>query len=233
MNSAEQKWLAKLLNEGKNVGVVAEQANEQLRTADFIIDGARTELKSVSKIQATDMDGLSDGIRQVIKKAKGQAPNLILDVTEQVGATFNVTRRAVARYFGTGKSITNIRVVGRDFDEVLKREYFVKTKYMASYISLMLYISALEDDHDRLNEVSAFQMSDGTNIVLRDVNQEPYPDLFPRSIYCATYRSRLVDLDSFISHLRTNVLWKYPEFDTLIVQEEEKPGLDFYQMKPE
>ncbi|MCY1381789.1 hypothetical protein D9M69_697420 [compost metagenome] len=53
---------------------------------------------------------------------------MIVDVTEQAGATLDIMKRAASRYFNSGKSIDNIRVVGKGFDETLKRADFEKVK---------------------------------------------------------------------------------------------------------
>ncbi|MDR6570883.1 hypothetical protein [Chitinophaga ginsengisegetis] len=101
---------------------------------------------------------------------------------------------------------------------------------MSRYVSLILFISGMEDEDDRMEEVITFEMPDGASINLVDVNHSPFPDLFPRSIYCGTYRN--IDVNNFLTHLREKVSWKYAEFNSLIVQEEGKGGLDFYSLKP-
>ncbi len=100
---------------------------------------------------------------------------------------------------------------------------------MSRYVSLMLFVSGMENEGERIKEVTTFEMPDGENINLWDVNEDPFPDIFPRSIYCATYKN--IDVNRFLIHLREKVSWKYPEFNSLIVQEEGKGGLDFYNMK--
>ncbi len=97
---------------------------------------------------------------------------------------------------------------------------------MSRYTSLILYIPALENETDRIKEVNSFKIANKHTINLSDVNMKPYPDLFPRFIYCGTYN--YFDLNPFLEHIRNNVNWEYPEHVKLMVQEEEKEGLDVY-----
>jgi hypothetical protein len=51
---------------------------------------------------------------------------LIIDLTEQTGATLDIAKRGVGRYFGQGNSKELIRVVGEGFDQIFKRNDFIK-----------------------------------------------------------------------------------------------------------
>ncbi|MDR6570882.1 gas vesicle protein [Chitinophaga ginsengisegetis] len=126
LDGAEQYWVGRLLDEGKNVGILAESTVKNQRTADFIVNGVKTELKTISNITADNADDLSDAIRNVIKGSSGQAKTVIADVRNQAGATLDIMKRAAARYFNSGKTIDNIRVVGKGFDQVLQRSDYVK-----------------------------------------------------------------------------------------------------------
>jgi len=65
---------------------------------------------------------LSNIISKLINKSSGQGSALILDFTRQAGATMDVVKRGILRYFGAGASKDYIRAVGKDFDIVLTRE---------------------------------------------------------------------------------------------------------------
>ena len=124
-NASEKSWVKKLLGEGKNVTLLAEASEQSVRTADFLVDGIKTELKTVSNVAKTDADNLSNVISQTIKRSSGQADNIIVDLTQQAGASLDVAKRAVARYYGQG-SKESIRIVGEGFDQTFKKSDFKK-----------------------------------------------------------------------------------------------------------
>ena len=90
-------------------------------------------------------------------------------------------------------------------------------------------MSGMEDERDRIKEVNLFQTIFGNPINLNDLNHEPFPDIFPRSIYAGTYKSFRTDL--FIEHLLSNVNWEYPEYVTVIIREEVEFGLKVYSLE--
>ncbi|HEX8545319.1 MAG TPA: RHS repeat-associated core domain-containing protein, partial [Cytophagaceae bacterium] len=125
-NTFEKSWAKKLLGEGKDVTLLKESVEEGIRTPDFIVDGVKTELKAISNVTNPTSDKLSNAISQTIKESSGQAGNLIIDLTEQTGATLDIAKRGVGRYFGQGNSKELIRVVGEGFDQIFKRNDFIK-----------------------------------------------------------------------------------------------------------
>lgn len=97
---------------------------------------------------------------------------------------------------------------------------------MSSFTSIMLYISPLEDELERLEEVNSIIVN-GSKVFFIDVNDhQKFPDAFPRFIYVATFNH--FDLGEFIELLQTKVNWKYPEYVQLIVQDETDYTLKFY-----
>lgn len=48
-----------LVKEGRVVEALAESTAQGVRTSDFLVDGVRTELKTVSKIGGTTVDKMS------------------------------------------------------------------------------------------------------------------------------------------------------------------------------
>lgn len=125
---AEQKIADKLVAEGKTVKVPKEIENQAgVRNPDFEVDGVKTELKTVSNVKKTDADGLSAKLSQRIGEASSQAPNVILDVSDQAGMTKDIAERAVKRAYGrqteqlrrgelTNVKINEVRLIGKDFD---------------------------------------------------------------------------------------------------------------------
>lgn len=51
---------------------------------------------------------------------RGQASNIVIDMTEQPGVTVEIAKRGVNRAYGAdnrlGKTIQNIRIIGQNFD---------------------------------------------------------------------------------------------------------------------
>jgi hypothetical protein len=97
---------------------------------------------------------------------------------------------------------------------------------MSSFTSIMLYVSPLEEEHERIEEVNSIEVS-GSKVFFIDVNNsQKFPDAFPRFIYVATFNH--FHLEEFIELLQTKVNWKYPEYVQLIVQDEMDYTLKFY-----
>ncbi len=116
--SEEELLIAnQLVKEGHTVEALAEGTT---RTADFLVDGVRTELKTVSNITSKDVSGALG--RRVLDGA-GQAPNIIMDCRGQAGITRELAERAARRAYGADKGgrIQNIRFLGPDFDFTVPR----------------------------------------------------------------------------------------------------------------
>jgi len=123
--NAEKSMAQKLLSEGKTVEVLAESTEKGVRTADYLINGIKTELKTISAIKKTDIDHLSNSISQTLKRSKGQASSVILDVSGQEGATREAMEKGLKRYWGQNSSIQDVRVVGNGYDQTYKKTDFI------------------------------------------------------------------------------------------------------------
>jgi RHS repeat-associated protein len=121
---AEKKMAQKLLSEGKTVEVLAESKQQGVRTADYVIDGVQTELKTISDIKKIDADHLSNSIAQTLKRSKGQGGSIIIDVTNQQGASREVVERALKRYWKQNKSVNDVRVIGNGYEQQYSRSQF-------------------------------------------------------------------------------------------------------------
>lgn len=121
--SPEELEVATLLvREGRTVRVLAEGAE---RTADFLVDGLPTELKTVSKLTAKDLSGAL--CRRILDGA-GQAPNIIIDGRRQAGLTVDLAREAIRRAYFADKvlqRLANIRILGEGFDVIIPRPVFL------------------------------------------------------------------------------------------------------------
>ena len=109
-----------LVVEGR-VRVVEAMAESTVRTADFLVDGVKTELKTLSNITSTDPSG---AIARRILDGAGQALNIIVDMRGQAGVTIEIAERAAARAFGADKTarIKNVRLIGSEFDKNIGRK---------------------------------------------------------------------------------------------------------------
>lgn len=99
---------------------------------------------------------------------------------------------------------------------------------MSKYTSIILFIPGSENEQDRIKEVNAYTLPNGSRIGLRDVNQNEFPDIFPRFIYCGSFNH--FDTERFLTFLKTAVQWENPENIRVMVQEEENESLDYYKL---
>jgi hypothetical protein len=106
-----------LLDEGRTVEALAES---NVRTADFLVDGVRTELKSISNITSSDPSG---ALGRRILDGAGQAAHIIADVRRQAGVTEELAQRAARRAYGADRTqrIQSIRLIGQGFDITVPR----------------------------------------------------------------------------------------------------------------
>ncbi|MCL4859212.1 MAG: hypothetical protein KJZ93_07385 [Caldilineaceae bacterium] len=98
-----------------------ESTQQGVRTADFLVDGVRTELKTISNLTSPDLSG---ALGRRILEGAGQAPHIIADVRQQAGLTRALAERAVRRAFGadSARRIQQIRVIGHEFDLTVPRQ---------------------------------------------------------------------------------------------------------------
>jgi len=123
LSPGEIRAADKLTSEGRIVEALEESTEQGVRTADFLVDGVRTELKTISNLQGTTADALSGGLGRRILDGAGQAPNILVDVTKQSGMTRDIADRAVRRAYGADnlQRIQEVRVIGQDFDFTVPR----------------------------------------------------------------------------------------------------------------
>ena len=117
-NEGEELIANMLVSEGKHVKVLKEIQEQNVKNADFLIDGVKTELKTISNISSKDLSGR---IAKKIKGAGNQAGNIIIDLRKQEGATEEVAQAALNRAFGSSDKINNVRVIGEGFDIIKTR----------------------------------------------------------------------------------------------------------------
>ncbi len=90
---------------------------------------------------------------------------------------------------------------------------------MSKYTSILLFISGIENEKERIKEINDFELKSGKKLNLIDVNNTNiFPDIFPRFTYAGTYN--FFELEKFLVHVANNVNWEYPEYVQILVQEE-------------
>jgi hypothetical protein len=116
-NKSEELIANKLITEGKNIKVLARKTGQGVKTPDFLVDGVKTELKTISNIVSKDLSGR---IAKKIKAAGNQAGSVIIDLTKQKGASEDVAKEALNRAFGSSTKIDQVRIIGEGFDIIKK-----------------------------------------------------------------------------------------------------------------
>lgn len=97
---------------------------------------------------------------------------------------------------------------------------------MSRYTSIILYISGVENEKQRIREVETFVFGNAS-IKLFDLNDTAiFPDVFPRFVYAGSFN--YFPLNEFLTHLQEKVNWDYPESIQLLVEEEGKACCSFY-----
>jgi probable HAF family extracellular repeat protein len=119
---------AKLAKEGRLVEALQEGTSNTKRVyySDFLVDGVKTELKTVSNIEvnlsatpAKLADKLSDVLLSRMRDAARQADNVIVDARSQPGINRQIAERTLRRAENSIKSLKGprqIRIIGPDFD---------------------------------------------------------------------------------------------------------------------
>ena len=113
-----------------------------------------------------------------------------------------------------------------DYSSFLIPEYILFTRIRIEGLALVSYIITIliffqKDLLEKQPDKGMFKLTwEGTSMCfwaemvfqivrgrsfLQDVNGDPYPDLFPRSIYCGTYN--YFGIESFLSFLRERRTW--------------------------
>lgn len=113
----EMDVAAILVKEGHTVEALAEGTT---RTADFLVDGVATELKTVSKLTGK---ALSASLSRRILEGARQASRVIIDARRQAGLTRELAKEAILRAYGADKlgRLTWVRIIGNGFGFALTK----------------------------------------------------------------------------------------------------------------
>ena len=111
LNPAESKVASELAARGHEV--VAKAPSLIGRSADFIIDGKSTELKTMSNVRP---DAANNCFADLVDEAKKQAPNIIIDARAQRGLTRENVQLRLDRLLSDSSktSLKSVIVMGRD-----------------------------------------------------------------------------------------------------------------------
>ena len=98
---------------GKTVEVIP--SSNAGRSADFLIDGTKYELKTMTDVANQTSDGLSKAISSTAMDARGQSGDIIIDARNQAGMTPDIAQRGINRAFSadskSGSKIQSITVI--------------------------------------------------------------------------------------------------------------------------
>lgn len=112
LTTAEKSFVGEIVSGGKTVQVIPRSAG---RTADFLIDGTKYELKTMTNVVNQTSDGLSSAISTTAMDARAQSGNIIIDARGQAGMTPEIAQRGINRAFSadskTGAKIGSITII--------------------------------------------------------------------------------------------------------------------------
>ncbi|WP_198386381.1 hemagglutinin repeat-containing protein, partial [Burkholderia ubonensis] len=113
LTSAERSFISEMVDGGRTVEVIP--SSNVGRSGDFLIDGKKYELKTMTNVVKQDSDGLSKAISSTAMDARGQSGDIIIDARNQAGMTPEIAERGISRAFsrdsGTGAKIQSITVI--------------------------------------------------------------------------------------------------------------------------
>jgi Contact-dependent growth inhibition CdiA C-terminal domain len=110
LTPAEKTFANELRDLGNNIEIVPTGEG---RTPDFKINGVLHELKTVSGVQRTDVEGISSAVSSRILDGRGQSGNVIVDARNQNGMSLEAADRATRRAYGadTKNGIQSITIL--------------------------------------------------------------------------------------------------------------------------
>ena len=117
MTQAEFSMAEYLAANGQNVEKLAVSTVQGVRSADFLVNGVKCELKTLGAQAGTNT------LKNDIASAVGQgAGNVLIDARDAARISAAEAQRAAARVFGADPRLQVVRVVGKDFDVTIARQ---------------------------------------------------------------------------------------------------------------
>ncbi|MBO7888311.1 hemagglutinin repeat-containing protein, partial [Burkholderia pseudomallei] len=113
LTAAEKSFINEMVSGGRTVEVIP--SSNVGRSGDFLIDGKKYELKTMTNVVKQDSDGLSKAISSTAMDARGQSGDIIIDARNQAGMTPEIAQRGISRALGrddtSGSKIQSITVI--------------------------------------------------------------------------------------------------------------------------
>ncbi|RIV67359.1 hemagglutinin repeat-containing protein [Burkholderia pseudomallei] len=113
LTAAERGFVNEMVSGGRTVEVIP--SSNVGRSGDFLIDGKKYELKTMTNVVKQDSDGLSKAISSTAMDARGQSGDIIIDARNQAGMTPEIAQRGIGRAYSrdtdTGAKIQSITVI--------------------------------------------------------------------------------------------------------------------------
>nr|WP_223965262.1 hemagglutinin repeat-containing protein [Burkholderia diffusa] len=113
LTQAEQSFVNEMVAGGKTVQVIP--SSNAGRSADFYIDGAKYELKTMTDVANQTSDGLSKAISSTAMSARSQSGDIIIDARNQPGMTVDIAQRGINRAYSadskSGSKIQSISII--------------------------------------------------------------------------------------------------------------------------
>ncbi|WDD93023.1 hypothetical protein Bsp3421_003068 [Burkholderia sp. FERM BP-3421] len=113
LTAAERGFISEMVAGGRTVNVIP--SSNAGRSADFLIDGKKYELKTMTDVVKQDSDGLSKAISSTAMDARGQSGDIIIDARNQLGMTSDIAQRGINRALSadtrSGSKIQSITVI--------------------------------------------------------------------------------------------------------------------------
>jgi hypothetical protein len=121
LTTAERSFVQREVAAGRSIESIPTGNG---RTADFLIDGVQTELKTISGVSNTTSNGISSAMASRIMDGRGQSGHIVVDLTGQKGVTREIAERGIARAYGADRraGIQSIRAYSDDFDITVPRD---------------------------------------------------------------------------------------------------------------
>lgn len=116
MTKSELSMATYLATEGQNVEKLAVSTVQGVRTADFLVNGVRMELKTVGETATANT------LKNAIASGVGQGEGNVLIDARSARITLADAQKAAARVFGADSRLLVVRIVGLGFDVTIARQ---------------------------------------------------------------------------------------------------------------
>lgn len=99
---------------------------------------------------------------------------------------------------------------------------------MSRYTSIILFVSPGENLSKIKEEINRYEFQDGRLFEMFDLNDKPFPDIFPRYAFCGAYNN--LDISHFLDYLQKKVSWEEPRHVRVLLQDDRTENVAFYSL---